>query len=55
MQNKVVLKDKIGFVYVKMHGFHGNPSYDSQEWEKPYKITCIYGVTYHREQNLVPN
>ena len=30
VQNKIVLK-YIGMGYVKMHGFHGNPLYDSQE------------------------
>ena len=23
---------KIGMAHVKMHGFHGNPLYDSREW-----------------------
>ena len=36
MQNKVVLK-QIGMDYVKMHGFHGNSLYDSQEWGSPTK------------------
>ena len=31
MRNKVVLKI-FGIGYVKMHGFHGNPLYDSQKW-----------------------
>ena len=30
IRNKVILK--IGMGYVKMHGFHGNPLYDSREW-----------------------
>ena len=27
--------------YVKMHGFHGNPLYDSQEWGVGLKINHI--------------
>ena len=29
MRNEVVLNNSMG--YVKMHGFHGNPLYDSRE------------------------
>ena len=40
---------------VKMHGFHGNPLTDSQEWGCTYKIICISAVVYPRLPNLVPN
>ena len=33
MWNEVLQKtNKIGMGYVKMHGFHDNPLYESQDW-----------------------
>ena len=31
MRNAVLLSKQIGMGYVKIHGFHGNPLYDSLE------------------------
>ena len=43
MRNEVVLKI-FGMVYVKMHGFHGNPLYDSREWGVGLQIQAILGL-----------
>ena len=32
--------------YMKMHGFDGNPLYDSREWGMAYKFNDILGSTY---------
>ena len=34
---------KFGMGYVKMHGFHGNPLYDSREWGVCLKIQSYLG------------
>ena len=52
MRNEVNLK-RISIGYVKMHGFHGNPFYDSREWGKDYKFNPIWGSTYHSALILV--
>ena len=41
--------------YVVMHGFHGNPKSDSQEWECIYKINHISTATSPRPLNMLRN
>ena len=43
------------FGYVTLHGFHGNPLYDFEEWECFYKNTHISAATHPRTVNLVSN
>ena len=47
MRNKVGLKN-IWYGLGENALFHGNLLYDSQKWEKAYKINYIYGATYPR-------
>ena len=41
LQNEVL--KNIGMGYVKMHGFHGNPLYDSREWWVGLQIISYLG------------
>ena len=34
---------KLGMGYVKMHGFHGNPLYDSRDWGVGLQIQSYLG------------
>ena len=44
MGNEVVLK--IGMGTMKMHGFYGNPLYESQEWGVGLQIKSYLGLEY---------
>ena len=41
------------FGYFKIHGFHGNPSYDLKEWEHRYKNIHISAASHPRAHNLL--
>ena len=43
MRNAVLLKRQIGMGYVKLHGFRGNPSFDSREWGAGLQIQSYLG------------
>ena len=44
MRDEVLLKHfGMGYMYVKMHGFHDNPLYDSREWGIVLQIQSYLG------------
>ena len=49
MRNEVVLKC---MGHVKMHGFHGNPLYESREWGLAYRFKTFLEVYLSKIINI---